>query len=46
LNEGDNTPIRDNMALALRLFVKDRSAGVVATGNTVVVTAGAVEVLT
>jgi Xaa-Pro aminopeptidase len=46
LNEGDNTPVRDGMALALRLFVKDRSAGVVATGNTVVVTAGALEVLT
>jgi Xaa-Pro aminopeptidase len=46
LSESDDTHVSNGMAITLRLFVKDRSAGVVAMGNTVVVTAGAAEVLT
>jgi Xaa-Pro aminopeptidase len=46
LDEGEDVLVRDGMALALRLFVKDPSAGAVATGSTVIVTAAATEVLT
>jgi Xaa-Pro aminopeptidase len=46
LGEGEDALVREGMALALRLFVKDPSAGAVATGSTVIVTAAATEVLT
>ena len=46
LAEGENTLMREGMALALRLFVKDRSARVAATGSTIIVTEAATEVLT
>jgi Xaa-Pro aminopeptidase len=46
LGGGEDALVHDGMALALRLFVKDPSAGAVATGSTVIVTATATEVLT
>jgi Xaa-Pro aminopeptidase len=46
LGEGEDALLREGMVLALRLFVKDPSAGAVATGSTVIVTVSATEVLT